>query len=418
MIGPGPERRPISTASADPHHVRQHNLALVLRTLQQEGARSRATLASMTGIAKATMTSLVVELEQRGLVHEVGRSPAIGVGRPATLLSVDGSGVAVMGAVCHVGEVAVIVTDLAGNTMYEHHEPLAMKAIPPPEAIARLVALISDALVATAPQTHTVAGLTVAVAGVVDVERGVVRRAPNLGWTDLPLRSELQRALAPSFPVFIDNDASLGTLAEYHTGDYALSHNLVYILGDVGIGGGVVLEGRLMRGAAGFSSEIGHIPVMPQGEPCGCGARGCLETVIGLNALLRFTLGPDHHAVSTDATLSLEDKADIVAERARQGDARALAGLSDYAEWLAQGLITVVNLFNPDVIVLGGFFHRIAEFILPQAVELMTTHAIAPGARDCKVVASKMGMSAAVRGAALHSADRVMNDPTVVSMVG
>ena len=183
--------------------------------------------------------------------------------------------------------------------------------------------------------------------GVVRRDDGWVHEAPNLGWRDVALGARLGAVLR--LPVRVGNDAELGALAEHVRGVARGATDLVYVSADFGVGGGVISEGRPLRGARGYVGEIGHLAVRPGGRPCYCGSRGCWETEVG-EAALRRALGLPEGA----------PRGVVVAEL-RALEAGLAAGvrtdpLGEFAEWLATGLVTVVNLLAPQLVVLGDLF--------------------------------------------------------------
>jgi predicted NBD/HSP70 family sugar kinase len=399
---------------ADQAAVRRYNLSLVLRHLHDLGPRSRASIAAETGLNKATVSSLVAELVERRLVREVGAERAGSVGRPALILELDGAGLGALGLEINVDYLATLATDLGGRVLHERRVPYDAIRNGPAASLDALAGLAADALAVVTAQGAMPAGVTVAVPGLVDVARGVVTFAPNLRWHGVEVADHLRAALGdPAYPVTVDNDANLAALAEYRVGAEAGTADLVYLSGEVGVGGGVVVNGRLLRGAEGFSGEVGHMPVDPRGPECGCGRRGCWETLVGMTALLRLAADPDDRAVH-GAGLDPEERLAEVVRRADAGDGRTLEALDTVGRLLGFGASILVNLFNPRAIVLGGYFARVGRRILEATTVEVHQRAIAPNAGGCRVSLSTLGFSAAVRGGAGLAAEAVLSDPTLV----
>jgi predicted NBD/HSP70 family sugar kinase len=273
------------------------------------------------------------------------------------------------------------------------------------------------AIDAVAPECTTLAGVTVAVPALVDVERSVVKFAPNLHWQDLEVGRRLEHSLGPSVTVSVDNDANLGALAEYRVGEHAGTPNLIYVAGQIGVGGGIIVDGRVLRGASGFSGEVGHMHVVDGGPPCGCGRFGCWEALVGLRPLLRAAVPDVLESLDAQPRLGPQAKIGHVVARAKAGDAVTLAALEQHGRWLGTGLATLVNLFNPQVVVLGGFFRDIAPWTLEVATRTMHALSIAPDAGGCELAVSQLGFSPAALGAAIHAAERVFADPATVEAV-
>jgi predicted NBD/HSP70 family sugar kinase len=404
--------------------VRRTNLEVVLRHLAAVGSGSRASIAARTGLTPSTVSRLVGELAELGLVRERGADGALPPrrtpGRPATPLELDGRHVLALGAEINVDYLAVLGTDLAGRTLHETRLPFDAVSAGPQgstEALASLCGQAAGSVSAAVPGV-IVAGLTVAVPGLVDVARGMVTRAPNLHWAGFGLAAALTAALATlpglaGVPVTAGNDANLGALAEFRAGSHAGVPDLIYVTGEAGIGGGVIAGGRPLLGSHGYGGEIGHMNVDPAGPRCGCGRRGCWEALIGLNTLLRATgAGEAVHPGATPVRVSAPElKVAGVAARARAGEPGVLAALAELGHWVGAGAANLVNLLDPQVIILGGYFRQIAEWILPPATSAMRAGVLTPDAGGCELTTSALGFTAAARGGALHVADQVLSDP-------
>jgi predicted NBD/HSP70 family sugar kinase len=403
---------------ADHAGVRRNNLSLVLRLLHEGPGQSRASVAAETGLNKATVSSLVAELIDRGLVRELGTVDRRRLGRPATVLELDGRGVASLGIELNVDFVTALATDLGGRTLFQRTRAIDAASRPPKRSLATLVSVAKEAHKEVTSRCTTIVGVTLAIPGLVDASGRTVTIAPNLHWHDINVGDRLAEALGGELAVTVDNDANLGALAEYRVGEFAGTPNLVYIAGQTGVGGGLIVGGRLVRGAAGFAGEVGHMHVVDNGSECGCGRRGCWETLVGLRQLLRDAV-PDLAAeLESHRDKGPEAKVGPVIERATAKDPVALEGLRQNARWLGIGLATLVNIFNPQVVVLGGFFRDIGPWVLPLAEQTMREYAIAPDAGGCRVVCSSLGFSAAALGGAIFAAERVFDDPTFVPAAG
>ncbi|MBD8870648.1 ROK family transcriptional regulator [Nocardioides donggukensis] len=400
------------TTGTDQAALRRAHLGLVLRSLRDEGGRSRAQLAADLGLTRAVASGLVGELEARGLVCPGARQRGA-VGRPGTTVELDAGLVCGLGAEVNVDHVSALAVDLGGDVVAERRVGLATRRLTPDEVLDELAAILRDTLAElTVGQGRHVAGVTVGVAGLVDAAHEVVTLAPNLGWRDLPVAQGLRDRLtsAPA-PLSVDNEANLAASAEIDPADPDRSDMLV-VFGEVGVGGGVVADGRLRRGRHGFAGEFGHMIVDPQGRPCACGRVGCWETVVGLRALLEAATDPDDPV--RDPALTLEDRLAGLAERARRGDTRTLAALHEIGSWLGTGAAVLVNALDPGVVVLGGYFAALGQWLRPAVEEQLAAGVLASRLGETAVVVSTLGPTAAVRGAALASLEHVFLDPTAV----
>jgi predicted NBD/HSP70 family sugar kinase len=271
--------------------LREINLALLLgRIAAAPRPPSRAELATGSGLTRATVSAVVDDLIGGGLVTEVDPAPRTGAGRPARGLLLARHGPAGLGLEINVDYLAVCVLDLAGEVRHRTVHRADLRPASPAETLARAAELARRARADAEDQGLTLAGAALAVPGLVAAD-GVVRLAPNLGWreVDVPALLAAHPPLTESVPglpaLVVENEANLAALGELHTGDPGAT-DFLYVSGEVGIGAGIVLDGTLYRGARGFSGEIGHLPVHPEGRPCRCGGRGCLETYAGQETIL------------------------------------------------------------------------------------------------------------------------------------
>jgi predicted NBD/HSP70 family sugar kinase len=316
----------------------------------------------------------------------------------------------------NLGSITVCIRDLGGRIVAERriaHNTADSGS--PREAIALLASVIGETVTELARDGRRLSGLTVAVPGVVDIQRGTVRFAPNLDWRDIYLLDELRTVVGPDVALWLDNEANLGALAEYRAGALAGTGNLVYLLIENGVGGGMIVNGALHRGASGAAGEVGHMTVKTvDGARCACGRRGCLETVAGLAALLELTVPAMAGEVLHDHTLNDENRTGAIAAAASRGDTAVLAGLHEWARWVGIGVANIIDLLDPDAVVLAGHPCSLAAWILPTVIEVAGANAM-PGAMDtCEIVTSTLGFSAAALGGAIHAAERILADPKLI----
>ncbi|ONI92927.1 hypothetical protein ALI22I_01055 [Saccharothrix sp. ALI-22-I] len=411
-----PVRLRARTAAADQLTVRRHNLSVVLSQLRDRGPRSRARLAEETGLNKATVSSLVAELVDRGLAGE-GEAERATVGRPGQPIRLDGEHVVAVGAEVNIDYLSVLVLNLRGDVVSEKRLALDTARMEPALVLARLGRLLGHALKGLAKNDIRPVGMTIAVPGLVGVGTGIVHEAPNLGWTDVAVVAEIRRILGdPPYPVILDNEANLAALAEIEGQGPDRSADLILLSGAVGIGGGVIAGGQLLRGASGFAGEVGHMRVRAGGPPCGCGRQGCWEAAVGLNALLAAA-APEHDPVR-DPSLDVEKRLAEISNRARSGDPRVLDALTEIAHWLAVGAGILVNVFNPRLLVLGGYFAALSPWIAGSLHDELRLHVFAGDAGGTRVTFSTLGFSASARGGASQVLDHVFQDPTLVEPVG
>jgi predicted NBD/HSP70 family sugar kinase len=389
--------------------VRTSNLGLLLRAVRRRAPCSRAEVAAATGLTKSTVSSLVGELIDRGLLREAGAAAGERrVGRPGVMLEVDDRSIAAIGLEVNVDYLTIVALDLVERELFSRHADFDARAAGPGASVHRMAALLAEALADPLLAERTVLGVGIAVPGLVDAATGTVTHAPNLRWHDVALRGPVAAALARqglgAVPVAVDNDAGLGAVAEHRGGHLAGTPDLVYVTGEVGIGAGVLVGGVPLRGARGYGGEIGHMPVDRGGPRCGCGRRGCLEARAGIAAILRGTV-PDLLPDGPLAGAAIARAVRATAERAASGDARARGALAEAGEWLGRAAAVLANLLDPSAIVLGGYFVPLAPWLLPACEAAVAAHTIAPPRGGALVHASTLGLRAAARGGAASLVD-------------
>ncbi|MHB8577905.1 MAG: ROK family protein [Dehalococcoidia bacterium] len=272
-----------------------------------------------------------------------------------------------------------------------------------PTVIDRMVASLEAAAAAAGIPASGLAGVGVAAAGPIDAATGELSEAPNLpGWKDVLLSRVLGRRLGLS--VLLENDANAAGLGEHVYGAGRGSRDMVYITVSTGIGGGLILDGKLYRGITGGAGEIGHMVLLHGGPLCGCGRRGCLEALASGSALARegasAVAAGRSPALARIAASGEAVSSEHVSRAADEGDEAAAAILAQAAEYLGVGLMNVVHLFNPEVIVIGGGASKIGPRFLDPAIAYMRAHAFPTMVAPVRVLPAQKGDNAGVFGAA------------------
>jgi predicted NBD/HSP70 family sugar kinase len=381
--------------------VRRANLSAIVRELHERGPLSRSELVVRTGLTRSAIRGLTGELVLAGLAAE---EPAVRLGtpgRPSPLVCPNPAGATVLALEIEVDSLAAAVVGLGGEVMghVRVDRPRGHSSLDDIVGdLADLAAVASDGR----PAHDPVIGVGVAVAGVVRRSDGCVSRAPNLGWSDAPLGATIARSLGARAPISVANEADLGVLAEHRRGVARGVDNVLYISGEVGVGGGLLVNGRPLAGEAGYGGEIGHLPVNPTGSACACGSTGCLETEVGEGALLRHAGHP-----AAGGRLAVE----AVLREAADGSPVALAALDHVGRWLGLGLAGLVNVLNPRLVVLGGLFGRIHPWIAVTLEEELTRRALPAPRALVTVVPASLGLDAPLLGAAELAFEPLLSDP-------
>ena len=398
---------------ADQATVRRLNLSLLMHNLASGGPRSRARLAEDTGLNKATVSSLVSELAERGLVAE-GGVDRTGVGRPSRSVQIDPDRLRSIGLELNVDYVAGVLTDLTGTVLARVRQTIPVVDLGPARGLGR-VADVARALVQAAGcGVDQVETLTLSVPGMIDIEDGILYYAPNLRWRQVDVVHTLMGRLGwPRARVRVDNDANLGAMAEFAVGRSAGSRNLLYLVGEIGVGAGLIINGQLQRGATGFAGEVGHMPIGQSNATCGCGRHGCWEMSVGLKALA--PLLPDIAELTADAPVfgGFDIRLAEIVRRADAGDRAVLALLADMGRWLGVGASVLANVLDPEVIVLGGHFAALAPHLAVDAEREFASRVLAEPPRT-RLEFSALGYEAPALGAAHAGLDLLISDPSVV----
>ena len=394
--------------------LRERNLAAVLGVLaRSDEPVSRAGLADRTGLTRATVSSLVELLLADALVAESAPAPRTGAGRPAVGLSLSGHRVAALGAEIGVDYLAACVRDLTGAVRLREVVVGDNRRQPPEAVVARSAAVAGRLLEGARALGLDVVGATWAVPGLVDDARRRVLLAPNLGWSDVDLGALLAAspACAPlaGRPLAVDNEAALAALAEVGHPAPTAPEGLLVVSGEVGIGAGLVLQGRLSRGQHGWSGELGHVTVALDGPPCSCGATGCLEVYAGQEAVLRAAgrAGPPGTALGSGGGVLLE--------LARAGDGPTLEALAVAGRALGAAVAGAVNLLDVDAVVLGGIYAPLGPWLLPSVQVEVDRRVLRARLLGVPVRTSTTGPDAAVLGAAASVLQDVLARPALAA---
>lgn len=275
----------------------------------------------------------------------------------------------------------------------------------PLEVLKRIALAIREAAASAGLTPEEIAGVGVGSPGPLDPETGVVQTAPNLGWRDIDVRGFLQGEF--NIPVFVENDVNAGTLGEYRLGAGQGASSLVGIFVGTGIGGGIVLDGKLHRGFNKTAGEIGHMVVQPGGPVCGCGQKGCLEAVASRTAIdrmIRADLKTGKKSLITDLIKKSDTqiKSRALAEAFEKKDKVVCSALARATEYLGIAVGGLINFLNPETIVLGGgVVEALESYYLPEVRKIALKYSFPNASKDVKIVPSKLGDEAGVLGAAV-----------------
>lgn len=389
--------------------LREANLALALRQVASAAVpASRADIAAATGLTRSTASTLVDALLAAGLIAEVDPVAATGAGRPATGLVLAPDGAAGIGLEVNVDYLAACVVDLAGRVRHREVVLQDQRGRPAPSVLADLADLAAAGRARAVAESVPVAGIRVAVPGLVQSETGLLRLAPNLGWRDVDVLGPLSRdRRLAGLGLGVDNEANLAALAELYRGGAGGADSFLHVSGEVGVGAGIVLQGRLFRGGHGWGGEIGHLAIDPDGPRCACGSRGCLEQLAGQEAILRAA----GLATPAGTTMAGQEPMSRLAELARGRDHALLAALERAGTALGVAVSGVVNLIDVDTVVLGGLYAALAPWVLPPVEREIAGRVLSHPWAPVQVTCSQLGGDAAILGAAGAVLQQVLDHP-------
>ena len=399
-------------ATADQGLIRKLNTAVLLDALRRFAPLSRAELAARTGLNRSTVSIIVTSLIEEGLIQETDLQSSK-VGRPGMLLELNPKGGFAIGIELGVDFISIILTDFIARVQWREQ----VCSDPNEDQITILdcaATLTQHALDYGLSQGLRPLGIGVGVPGLVDLRQGKLIFAPNLHWNNVPLRLIWSQHF--NLPIFVENEANAAALGEYYFGAAQGVDSFIYLSAGIGLGAGIVLDGKLFRGSNGYASEVGHMTVDPNGELCGCGKRGCWETQVGPRAVLRRVRKTLESGVPSALCDLVEGDLErisfeSVVQAAGQGDSVALRALHEVGERLGIGVANLVNVFNPELIVLGGALNLASTILLPIVERLIRENALTPACENVRVAASAHGIDACLMGAVALVLDDILREP-------
>jgi len=363
--------------------IREINQSIVLNAIRSRGALSRTDIAASANLSLATISGITAELIEAGLIYEKTNGVSTGGRRPVLLALNARAGYAVGIKLTETTAIAVL-TDLDATIVARHSEPILSHQ---PEAIIETLAAAVRVL-ASAAHGRPIFGVGIGMAGIIDRAHALVHYATYFGWRALPLAELLEAQI--SLPVVIDNDVNALTVAEQWFGaGKGVEDFLVISLGR-GVGLGMVLDGRLYRGARGGAGEFGHTTIVPDGPRCVCGKYGCLEALVGDPALMQRAA----QALGRPATIA--EAIDL----ASHGDAALLSLFTAAGRTLGLAVANLVNVLNPSLIIIGGEGTRAGALVIEPFQAALRANCFDGLCDDLRVVTEPWGDEAWARGAA------------------
>lgn len=388
--------------------VKEHNIQAVLLSLLYEEKLSRIELARRIHLSNTTITNLIAELLEAGLVtesdcNEQEEGSLRPVGRPRTAICLVPDARFVIGVHVGVGTFRVALTNLRNEIKTSIRERFDVDAAPE-GVLDQIVRCISQVVQESQVDASLILGIGVGLSGLVDFESGVNVMAPNLSWQNVHVRDILSKKL--SLPVIADNNVRCMALGETYFGSGRDLESLAFVYGRIGVGAGFINKGDVFRGSNMGAGEIGHTTMLlSDGALCRCGKRGCLETLVSETTVIhqaKEIIETEPEGILAKLVKNDPDNniVDCVFEAARQGDTAVREMLADKAYYLGVALANMVNLYNPEMIILGGLFAQEQTYFIDPVISTVRQMTFGDLGKQVQIEATSFGWKAGVVGAA------------------
>lgn len=387
-----------------PISTRNYNKRLSLDLIRfTPGGISRAELARRLGLTRSAVTAIISDLMQNGLVREAEEGPAT-AGRPPVLLEMNPERGYLAGVDIGATHISFVITNFACQTIFELEKPFDIST-PPEIAMGQIHQCLLDLLSGQGLSLSNLLGIGVGVPGPVIIEKGTVSAPPLMpGWDEYPIRDRLQELWQR--PVSLNNDAELGALGEWTHGAGRGERNLAYIKVGTGIGAGLLLDGEIYHGETGSAGEIGHITILQNGPRCNCGNYGCLEALAGGAAIARRAQEAVRSGRRTLMAMyePIEKiSAADVAEAAQRGDLVAQEIMKEAGTYLGIAIASLINLFNPGVVVVGGGISQTGDLLLQPIRQVVQQRSLRSTAQAARITSAVLGRRSTSIGAVVQA---------------
>lgn len=380
------------------HVVKKGNKSLVLDKIKNNSPISRAAVANQTGLNKGTVSSLVSELLEDHLIYESGPGESSGGRRPVMLLFNKFAGYSI-GIDLGVNYLLGVLTDLDGNIYQE--KVMSFKNLSYIEIEEHLFNIIDSLISSAPPSPHGIVGIGVGVPGIVD-NNGDVLLAPNLNWTNVNIKTILQKKY--NLPVIIENEANAGAYGEKKFGAGKEFENIIYVSAGIGIGVGLILNGSLYKGSNGFSGELGHMTIQVNGSKCRCGNDGCWELYASEQALL-------NKAGLLDIPRPSDKEADLnnLMTLAENGNKEVITLFEQTGDYLGVGINNIINIFNPQQVIIGNRMASSKKWLMESLNKRVTNQALWFQRSDLQIDFSELSTLSSALGVAAFSIENFLS---------
>lgn len=383
-----------------PELLKEINRNRAFAILKNTRVISRPELAQQTGLSRATANILMEDLLRVGIAQHVGLGDSTG-GRPPALLEFNPRAAYAVGARMHDHLWGIVITDLDANVLHRLDVPIHGDS---PEAAVDALQQGIHTLQMQIDQARLLPAIGLGTPGLVDVHTGVIKTAVDVGWFEVPIRAMVEARLG--LRTFVANRSKVGALAEYWVGAEQGSQEIIYISIGTGVAAGIVHEGKLYLGVNSSAGELGHVTIVPDGPLCRCGNRGCLQALVSEAAIAdraRTRLREQRNSLLWQLADGYPERvtAVMVFQAAEQKDALACELVTETAQYLGIAIANLINLFNPERIVLGGPVGQDSQVLLAPLTAEVQRRAMAYPLSAAHIVTSQLGTDAGAIGAAV-----------------
>jgi glucokinase-like ROK family protein len=378
-----------------------YNRLNVINLVRTKKLTSRIELSRETKLKTSTISNIINDFVNDGLVVEKGIGES-SLGRKPKLIELNRLAFYAIGVEIGVMHISVGLMDVWGNLAGKIETSVNEKH-GKSEIMNIVICSIKEVLSEAEEKCQRVKGIGVGVMGLVEPESGILRFSLHHNWKDLPIKSILEEEL--NFPVVVDNDARAMVLGEYWFGAGRGVKNLVLINVCEGIGSGMIINGNLYYGASGIAGEIGHTSIDYNGPKCGCGNYGCLETFVSDSAITTRARRAIEEGVQTVITRLIDGKLEkitdeVVCQAAKKGDGLSLKLLKNAGEYLGVGIANVVNIFDPEIILIGGRMIQTSRIIFEWAKRVAMERVLEIRGKSVAIIPFLLGKDVGTIGAA------------------
>ncbi|MCJ2375436.1 ROK family protein [Vibrio sp. ZSDZ34] len=378
-------------------HIKQVNAGRVYKLIDQHGPISRIDLSKQSELAPASITKITRELIAAHLIHETTVQEATSRGRPAVGLQTNNQGWQFLSMRLGRGYLTIALHELGGDVLID--TKIDIHERDQDDVLARLLFEVEEFFQTYSEQLDRVTSIALTLPGLVNSEKGIVLQMPHYNVNNLAIGPEIYKATG--LPVFVANDTRAWALAEKLFGHSQDNDNSVLISIHHGLGAGIILDGRVLQGRHGNIGELGHIQIDPNGKLCHCGNVGCLETVASSQAIRdevqrRIEAG-EESSLCEQEVVSVES----ICEAAVNGDPLAVDVIQNLAQYLGSAIAIVINLFNPEKVLIGGVINQAKDILYPAIEKCIHEQSLPVYHQDLELVESRFYKQATMPGAAL-----------------